>query len=557
MSCCGNSLFDKNSNGRRIKFVCDATGPSLVVTNGANIVSKIDLCSFNKSYGQFNQTQMYLEAGALNREIPYNIGTQINFLFIKVQYVPKSPVSSFTPFLSTNEIPYLAYTFLTNPNEVRYMDDVMMLTGTDNRRLPKIYLSNPNAGYDAIVTILTSTNSVTYINPNPTNIGDKVITVEKLTYRNLTSDCDNLYVNSTAGTVVTMRWQDITFHSSSGDLELNGKIITIQDYVKGKINLSFVDEYNAKQGYSLIKWALCNRCVNLITGSNPTDDTAPVIHYTSQFTTNIVLANFPPLPASTCGLSGTSACISHYQGTHGAGVILKNDLFKFLVVNATDNRDCFVKFNVNNLTIRPITSTNTIDAITQLGLYQLTFDVSDNAGNLATDSYILNVKDDEAPELVVSTLGLELINLQSGTAGSSTSSAFIPLYPNNYINVPLNANNFNVEFNGSSGDVCYLIFGNIVIEVGSYYNSSAGVIYFTFDNQAVGDNGILQWNTSTEVGVTKVFTLGSNNYNIEWVGFGSFLFSVNLTTTPSINNNFISDENNNFISDENGNNLSF
>lgn len=555
MSCCGNSLFDKNSNSRKIKFVCDASGPSLVVTNGANIVSKIDLCSFSKSYGQYNQTQMYLEAGALNREIPYNIGTQINFLFIKVQYVPKSPVSTFTPFLSSNEIPYLSYTFVTNPNEVRYLDDIMMLTGTDNHRIPKVYLSNPNNAYDAIVTILSSTNSITYINPDPTNIGDKVITVEGLTYRNLTSDCNNLYVNSTAGTVVTMRWQDITFHSSSGDVELNGKIITISDYVKGTINLSYVDEYNAKQAYSLIKWALCDRCTNLITGSNPTDDTPPVINYTPWFTTEIVLNQFPPLPSSTCGVSGTSACADIYEGTHGAGVILKNDLFKFLVNGATDNRDCSVDFDVNNLTIRPITSVNTIDAITQLGLYQLTFDVYDNAGNLTTASYILNVKDISAPELVVSTLGLELINLQFSSSGASSTS-FIYVQPDMYVNVPINANSFNVEFNGTSGQYCYLIFGNTVIEAGSYFNSSAGVLFFVFDLNAVGTNGRIEWNTNTEVGVTKQFVLGSNTYDVTWAGFGSLLFTINYVE-PTEMENFVVDENDNFISDENGNDLSF
>ncbi len=555
MSCCGNSLFDKNSNSRKIKFVCDASGPSLVVTDGATIVSKINLCDWSKSYGQYNQSQMYLEVGALNREIPYNIGTQINFLFIKVQYVPKNPISSFTPYLSTNEIPYLSYTFLTNPNEKRYLDDIMLLTGDDNHRLPKIYLSNPNNAYDAVVTILTSTNSITYINPQPTTIGDKVITVEGLRWNNLTSDCNNLYVNSTAGTVVTMRWQDITFHSSSGDLELNGKIITISDYVKGTINLSFVDEYNAKQTYSLIKWALCNRCVNFITGSNPTDDTPPVIHYTPWFTTDIVLAQFPPLPASTCGLSGTSACADIYEGTHGAGIILKNDLFTFLVNGATDNRDCTVLFNVNNLTIRPITSVNTIDAITELGLYQLTFDVYDNAGNLTTDSFILNVKDSSAPELIVSTLGLELIELQFSTSGNGTS--FINVQPNMYINIPTTANNFNVEFDGTSGQYCFLIFGNIVIETGSYYNSSAGALFFVFDKNAVGSNGRIEWNTTTELGVTKQFILNSNTYDITWSGFGSLLFNINYVIPNETEGNFIIDENNNFIGDENGNYLSF
>lgn len=555
MSCCGNSLFDKNSNSRKIKFICDASGPSLVVTNGATVVSKIELCTFSKTYGQYNQTQMYLESGALNREIPYNIGTQVNFLLIKVQYVPRQgvAVSSFTPFIGTNEVPYLSYIFSTNPNEARYLDDIMLLTGDDNHRLPKIYLSNPNVSYDAVVTILTSTNSVTYINPNPTNIGDKVITVEGLLYTNLTSDCNNLYVNSTAGTVVTMRWQDITFNSSSGDLELNGKIITISDYVKGTINLSFVDEYNAKQAYSLIKWGLCDVCTNLITGSNPPDNIAPVINYTPWFTTEIVLANFPPLPASTCGTSGNALCTNLYEGTNGEGIILKNDLFTFLVEDATDNRDCSVVFNVNNLTIRPISSVNTIDAITQLGFYQLTFDVKDNAGNLRTDSFILNVKDNSAPQLIVSTLGLELINIQNSTSGSSTSG-FIYVLPDSYIYVSTFANDFNVEFNGSSGEYCYLIFGNIVIEAGSYFNSSAGVLFFVFDKNNIG--GRLEWNTNTEVGVTKQFSLNSNTYDITWVGFGSLLFSINYVE-PVIIENFVIDEYDNNIVDENDNYLSF
>lgn len=555
MSCCGNgSLFNKNDSGRKIKFTCDASGASLTVLNGATIVSKISLCDWSESYNQYNSAQMYLEAGALNREIPYNIGTQIKFLFLKVQYVPKSPVSSFTPYLSSNEIPSIAYTFSTNPNEVRYLNTIMLLTGTETHKLPKIYLSNPNAGYDAIVTVLTSTDSITYDNPNPTNIGDKVITVEGLRWSNLTSDADNLYVNSTAGTVVTMRWQDITFNSDMGDLELNGRIITIHDYVKGKINLSFVDEYNAKQAFSLIKWALCDISTHIITGSNPTDDTSPVIHFTSEYNTDIVLAQFPPLPSSTCGLSGTSMCVSIYSGTHGAGIIFKDDLFKYLVIDATDNRDCSVDFTVNNLTIKPINSINTIDAITQLGLYQLTFEVKDNAGNITTESSILNVKDIEAPELIVSSLGLELINLQASTSGST--SFFINIQPNSFINVPIFANNFDVEFHGTGGQYCYLLFGNIVIETGSYYDSSSGILYFVFDNNTVGSTGRILWNTNTEVGVTKTFTLNSNNYDVKWIGFGSLLFSVNYTT-PVIIENFVIDENNNYISDENGNYLSF
>ena len=122
----------------------------------------------------------------------------------------------------------------------------------------------------------------------------------------------------------------------------------------------------------------------------------------------------------------------------------------------------------------------------------------------------------------------------------------------------MGAHNFNIEFNGSNGDNCYLIFGNIVVEVGSYFNSSAGVIYFTFDNHSVG-NGRLEWNTVTELGVTKTFILGSENYDIKWIGFGSFLFGINsiLPPVPPEDDNYVVDEYDNFISDENGNDLSF
>jgi hypothetical protein len=527
MSCCGKSLFNKTDNGRKIKFTCDASGPSLVVLNGATTVAKISMCDWSKTYGQYNSTQMYLEAGALNRPIEYgNLGYQINFIFIKIQYVPKNPTSSFTAYLSTNEKPYLSYTIYTNPTEVRYIDDIMMLSGDDNHRIPKIYLNNPNQGYDAVVTVLTSTNSITYINPNPIESGDKVITVENLTYNNLTSDCDNFYVSSTTGTVVTMRWQDITFNSTSGDLELNGKIITIYDYIKGTINLSFINEYNAKQAYSLIKWSLCDRCVNFITGNNPTDDTTPNIIYSSEYTTEIVLNNFPPIVASTCGTSGMDLCGKYYMGTNGDGIIYKEDLFLFLVDDVTDNRDCFIDITYNNMMITPINSINSIDSITSLGLYHITIDVSDYAGNLRTDSFILNVKDNSEPELIVNTLGLELINTDFSTSGTSG----IPLLSNEYLVIDNNFTNITFKLNSSSGQFAYLVIDNIVIEVGTYTNISNNLV-FVFDNQGQGLNGKLIWDTTIDLGVQKIFILNNKIYYITWDGFGSIIFTMINTNT--------------------------
>ena len=104
MCCGGNSLFSKTDTSRKIKFSCDATGASLVVLNGATTVSKISLCDYSELYTQYNNTQLYLSAGSSNA-IPYNISSKVKFLFIKIQYIPINPISTFTPFLNNNEIP--------------------------------------------------------------------------------------------------------------------------------------------------------------------------------------------------------------------------------------------------------------------------------------------------------------------------------------------------------------------------------------------------------------------------------------------------------------------
>ena len=185
-----------------------------------------------------------------------------------------------------------------------------------------------------------------------------------------------------------------------------------------------------------MKWALCDIDNNIITGNQPADSTPPTINYSSNFTTEIVLADFPPISASTCGTSGTNLCESIYiSGTQG--VILKEDLFTYLIDNATDDRDCEVEFTYDNLTLQEVGSTLTTDAITTLGKYHMTFDVTDNACNLQTDSFILNVKDTEEPRIILSDTGMDFYGLYgtsattdilvntcstSGTAGTSGTS---------------------------------------------------------------------------------------------------------------------------------------
>jgi hypothetical protein len=346
-----------------------------------------------------------------------------------------------------------------------------------------------------------------------------------------------------------MRWQDITTNSSSGDVEINGRIVTINDYVQGVVNLSFIDEFNAKQGYSLIKWALCDVNTNIITGSQAPDTTPPTINYSDRFTTEIVLADFPPVNAGTCGTSGTALCEPIYvSGTQG--IILKEDLFAYLVNDATDDRDCSVDFTYENLTLQKVGASITTDAITEMGKYHMTFEVTDNACNLQTDSFILNVKDEEAPLLVVSELGMELYEAYStsGTSGNTLVcmgvNGFITLYDGFVIE--------DLCFESSTcGEVGYIIFSDVpaVVEVTSVTNSTTGLCDFIFDANVAGISTLI-WDGATEIGVSKFWSIGGRNYEIIFNGYGSLLFTV-IELTES----FLIDENNNFVVDENGNKI--
>jgi hypothetical protein len=581
-------MFGKKKGNQVVKFTSSPRGTSLSVVQGANTLAKMELCDWSKKFNQYAQSTIYLESGALNRVIQYGgLGTQVTFLALKVEYVKKKttttcsactasqeaearsenvfnagygiPVQSGSKIVtncncgsnpiyadqqtqfvpkngcstscsSTSNEPYLSYIFETNSNEVRYMDDLMILTGTDTHKIPKVYLSNPSKDYDAIVTIIASTESITFDEIITTPIGDDTITVENLEYTDLTSTSTILNVlNSSSGIAISMRWQDITTESSSGDVEINGRIITITDYVQGIINLSFVDEFNAKQAYSLIKWALCNTTTNIITGSQAPDTTPPTINYSDRFTTEIVLADFPPINAGTCGTSGTDLCDPIYvSGTQG--IILKEDLFAFLVDNATDDRDCDVDFTYNNLTLQKVGSSVTTDAITEMGKYHMTFEVMDNACNLQTDSFILNVKDEEAPLLVVSELGLELHEAYSTSGTQGTQ--YININVDSYVTLNDGFDEVNLSFeSNTSGELGYVIFNDIpaVVEVTSQLNGTSGEFDFIFDVHGIG-NGALIWNGDTEVGVTKQWLIDGRTYDITFIGFGSYLFKIKEIT---------------------------
>ena len=159
--------------------------------------------------------------------------------------------------------------------------------------------------------------------------------------------------------------------------------------------------------------------------------------------------------------------------------------------------------------------------------------------------FILNVKDTEAPKMVLTDLGLELNDFYS-TSGNNT----VIIDPNSYLILESGFGTQGVAFNYETcGDNAYLIINNIVVEFGTVINGTDSLCYFTFDNHNVG-NGVLEWNPSSEIGISKEFHLDCNFYDITLINSYPLEFIINEKEPDE---DVLVDEFGNCIVDEFGN----
>ena len=394
---CGSGMFPDRPT-KNIKFSSNGIGGcKLVVTEGSNIVASLDTCKWQTNYEQFFSTTMLLNTNTHDVAIEYgNLGTQITFIAIMVEYTIAVPSSK-----PAKTKPNLTYIFETDVDVVRPINKIFIHSGTSDMRIPKIFLSNPSDEWNARVSILASTEELTFDEVTSNPIGDSVITFENLKFSNLKSDEQGLCILDSSGdTIIFIVWQNIS------NIELNGKIITIDDSAVGRVNLSFVTEFDSQQAFSLILWAMSDPSTNLINPSSGADVTAPIITYNTSFTTEILLEDYP---------NGTS-------GNNGY-LITKDDLIALQVNEVNDNRDGLIMLDGNNISLSEIGNATQLDAISEIGLYNFTIDVCDNANNCTTDSFILNVKDDLPPQIILNAFGIQTLNENgtSGTFGQSTN----------------------------------------------------------------------------------------------------------------------------------------
>lgn len=372
MSCCGPSNVTSSSlltsNNKIIKFSKDR----IVANSGPNLLMDMDLCGLNIPFDQIFRTQLRLPKQASNVSLQYEnvLGLQTTFVAIKVTYDAKNKITDDN---------YIEYFFQGEPDPTRTIGRLMILTGTESKPIPPIALNNPSDKYDVMVDVLAATTKVTF-ESNSSQIPGSM-TVDNLLWTDILSDPSSgdliIYKNN-----VPTAYLDVDKIVS---IELNGRIILIDDSSAGEYTLLFVDEYNANQANSIITWALADR-TRRITAGMQADTTPPAITYTPSFSTTIILDD--------------------YANTSGSGVtylIIKEDLIALWIESVIDNRDGEIVLDDSNIIITPLNSTTPINAITDYGRYSIVIQVDDAARNRALDTFVLNVKNLNAPKIILKT----------------------------------------------------------------------------------------------------------------------------------------------------------
>jgi hypothetical protein len=176
--------------------------------------------------------------------------------------------------------------------------------------------------------------------------------------------------------------------SSIVSIQKQGTVLIIDENSMGKILLQFITEYDSFQAFSLINYVLENQDVVIADISPINDDILPIIYFNSLVSFN----------GATAGPYDTS-----FGLTFSANVTLpsptasftQGDLIYILINNVYDARDHIIELSDSSLNIGIISAGGLTGGVTGIisstGSYNITFSVSDLAGNSVDPKTNLNL----------------------------------------------------------------------------------------------------------------------------------------------------------------------
>lgn len=377
MGICGQSLF-----GAQSQYIKVGNGEFLAI-EGANTVDRMLVSDVRMPYKQLLRSRVILKAGQVNYLLNHlGLGDNATFLAIKATYNSKSVIAD------DNYINYAYYDDLT---KVYSFAQLIVLTGNTTNRIKQLYLTNPNTKYDVNLDVMIGVIDENYSFFNDT-VNQSGTSFTGLEYTDISTYVvgQSIVINDKSNPVRPLIYLTLNNIQS---MERTGTILIIDDSTLGSIFLQFLTENDAVQAQSLLNYVLENANVN-IEDLDPLADTAPPVIYffdkvgdvISGATISVVGSNVIPVDTGMGITFSTSMSIT----THGTGsVISKSKIVELLVDYSADVRDGLMQLSESNLLISG--SAGSVNSITSVGDYTITFDYSDIALNYVNAKINLNI----------------------------------------------------------------------------------------------------------------------------------------------------------------------
>lgn len=140
MGSCGKSLFDNGFNYIKL------SKSDFVAVEGSNTMERLMLSGLRIPYNQILKGKITLKKGEQNYLLNHlGLGDNVTFLAIKVIYDFKSIIKDDN---------YLIWSPYDNIEYKGVISEMMVLTGNTTKRIPQLFISNPNEKYPVKLEIM-------------------------------------------------------------------------------------------------------------------------------------------------------------------------------------------------------------------------------------------------------------------------------------------------------------------------------------------------------------------------------------------------------------------
>jgi hypothetical protein len=126
---------------------------SIIAVDGPQIKGKLNMEGLEIPYESQYTSQMVLNESSMDQPVLYGfLGSEVTFLMIKADYKPSDPNRE------VESEHYIEYYF-EDDRKIRTMGKIMILSGNSVKRIPQIYLSNPNPNSKVYLEIFMANQS--------------------------------------------------------------------------------------------------------------------------------------------------------------------------------------------------------------------------------------------------------------------------------------------------------------------------------------------------------------------------------------------------------------